>query len=136
MADRLVVELLVDRAHRLLADGVRQAAGAEDRDAHGLPIALDRAPQERAPLVAALERGHRRLDAVEEDRHDARQPLELHAPQRNADAVVELKAMRHGWLEARVERRLRDMPGEPRMARNLAMRKRLHPRFGRTFVHF
>ena len=99
-ADRLVVEVFVDRAHRGLADRVRQASGAEHRRRAGPGVALNRLTQQTAPVEAAPSDGIGGSMLLRSIGTMLRQPLELHAPQRDAGAMVELQAVRHRRLEA------------------------------------
>src|SRR5688572_18568337 len=79
-SDAFAIEGLVYSAHGGLADRVRKTAAPEDGDAHRLGVAFYGLPKEVSPGEAALEARQRGLDAVDDHRHEAGQPLELHAP--------------------------------------------------------
>jgi len=90
--------------------------------------------KQTAPFEAAAQRRHRRLDAVEQQRDDLRQALELHAPQRDADAVIQLQAVRQRRLEAAAHRLIGEMHRQAGMAGDRLVREGLHPQLGRALV--
>src|SRR5712691_4371851 len=134
VADAFAVERLVDLPHGRLADRVAQAAGGEHRDPKVLRISPDRFREHRSPLQAATHARVGRLEIVEDDRNDRGQGIEPASPERDAEAVIERKAVRHRGLEVALERDLKNMAGEPRMTGDLLERAVLHPRLGRPVV--
>src|SRR5215472_702610 len=124
----LAIELDVDHAVIALARIVREAAGGDEADAPR------RARRHLADYAAegetAFDRGLRRRQRVEEDRHDRAVHAGSEEMQRHHGAVIEFELVRKAGLDALLVARLQELGREPRVALDLGLVD-LEPRLDR-----
>ncbi len=108
-----LVELGVDEPGPLRLELVRQPARAEDRDALGAWVRLDRAADRLTEREAASAGGWRVLHDVDRQRDDWARPLvdlAEHDRERHGEAVVDLHRVDERHVELIEDQRLRQVP--------------------------